>query len=47
LGLTPANQVLLVTTLLLSVVTCTTGRTNVLNGFIHLLMFVAYLTLIF
>jgi len=47
LGLTPANQVLLVTTLLLSTVTCTTGRTNVLNGFIHLLMFVAYVTLIF
>jgi Ca2+:H+ antiporter len=47
LGLSPANQVLLVATLLLSVVTCTTGRTNVLNGFIHLLMFVAYLVLIF
>jgi Ca2+:H+ antiporter len=47
LGLSPANQVLLATTLLLSVVTCTTGRTNVLNGFIHLLLFVAYFTLIF
>ena len=47
LGLTPANQVLLVTTLLLSTVTCTTGKTNVLNGFIHLLLFVAYLMLIF
>ena len=47
LGLSPAHQVLLATTLLLSVVTCTTGRTNVLNGFIHLLLFVAYFTLIF
>ena len=47
LGLTPANQVLLITTLLLSTVTYTTGRTNVLNGFIHLLLFVAYITLIF
>lgn len=47
LGLDPANQVILVTTLILSIVTCTTGRTNVLNGFIHLLLFVTYFTLIF
>ena len=47
LGLSPASQVLLATTLLLSVVTCTTGRTNVLNGFIHLLLFGAYFILLF
>lgn len=47
LGLDPANQVILVTTLVLSIITCTTGRTNVLNGFIHLLLFVTYFTLIF
>ena len=47
LGLTPPNQVLLITTLLLAIVTCTTGRTNVLNGVIHLLLFIAYIVLIF
>lgn len=46
-GLSPANQVLLAVTLIVSTLTCVTGRTNVLNGFIHLVLFVTYLVLVF
>jgi len=41
------NQVLLAVTLVLCVLTCTTGRTNVLNGLIHLLLFMGYFILMF
>jgi Ca2+:H+ antiporter len=47
LGLSPVNQILLLVTLAVSTLTCITGRTNVLNGFIHLVLFVAYFVLIF
>jgi Ca2+:H+ antiporter len=47
LGLSPVNQILLAITLAVSTLTCVTGRTNVLNGFIHLVLFVAYFVLIF
>jgi len=47
LGLTPVNQILLLVTLIVSILTCATGRTNVLNGLIHLVLFVAYFILIF
>lgn len=47
LGLSPVNQILLVVTLAVSTLTCITGRTNVLNGFIHLVLFAAYFILIF
>jgi Ca2+:H+ antiporter len=47
LGLTPVNQILLCATLIVSILTCTTGRTNVLNGLIHLVLFLAYFVLIF
>ena len=47
LGLSPVNQILLAITLVVSTLTCVTGRTNVLNGFIHLVLFVAYFVLIF
>ncbi len=47
LGLTPVNQILLAVTLIVSILTCATGRTNVLNGLIHLVIFLAYLILIF
>ena len=47
LGLSPASQVLLAVTLAVSTLTCVTGRTNVLNGLIHLVLFVAYFVLIF
>ena len=47
LGLSPTGQILLVVTLAVSTLTCFTGRTNVLNGFIHLVLFVAYFVLVF
>jgi len=47
LGLSPVNQLLLAVTLAVSTLTCVTGRTNVLNGFIHLVLFITYAVLIF
>ena len=47
LGLSPVNQILLVLTLAVSTLTCIAGRTNVLNGFIHLVLFAAYVILMF
>ena len=47
LGLSPVSQLLLAITLAVSALTCVTGRTNVLNGLIHLVLFVAYFVLIF
>jgi Ca2+:H+ antiporter len=47
LGLEPANMVLLLLTLAVSMLTFALERTNVLQGAIHLLLFVAYLILIF
>ena len=47
LGLSPSDQVMLVLTLLTSMLTFGGGRTNVLQGTVHLSLFVAYLLLIF
>jgi Ca2+:H+ antiporter len=47
LGLDPANMTLLVLTLGLSTLTFASSRTNVLQGAVHLLLFLAYLMLIF
>ena len=47
LGLNPANMTLLVLTLVLSTLTFGSSRTNVLQGAVHLLLFLAYLMLIF
>jgi Ca2+:H+ antiporter len=47
LGLSPSDQVMLVLTLLTSMLTFGGGRTNVLQGTVHLGLFVAYLLLIF
>ncbi len=47
LGLQGGNVPLLVLTLAVSVVTFASGRTNVLQGCIHLLLFAAFLLLIF
>ena len=47
LGLEPVNQVLLVTTLAVTTLSCLTGHTNVLNGFVHLVLFVVFFILIF
>jgi Ca2+:H+ antiporter len=47
LGLDPADSVLLVLTLGVSALTFTSNRTNVLLGAVHLLLFLAYVMLIF
>ena len=47
LGLSPADMVLLVTTLMVCKVTFSSGRTNVLHGATHLVLFVVYLFLMF
>jgi Ca2+:H+ antiporter len=47
LGLENANLVMLPLTLVLSVVTFASGRTNILQGAVHLLLFAAYIMLVF
>lgn len=47
LGLDPVDQVMLLLTLLLSTLTFSRSRTNVLLGAVHVLLFLAYLMLIF
>jgi Ca2+:H+ antiporter len=47
LGLSPEDQVMLVLTLLISMLTFGSGRTNVLQGTVHLGLFLGYLLLIF
>jgi len=47
LGLEPLEIALLAVTLLLSVVSFGTGRTTVLQGIVHLILFASYIVLIF
>lgn len=47
LGVEHANMVLLLLTLALSILTFASGRTNVLQGLVHLLLFATFLLLIF
>lgn len=47
LGLQNSSFMMLMLTLILSVVTFASGRTNVLQGAVHMLLFVAYVLLIF
>lgn len=47
LGLDPVEMVLLILTLLVSTVNFGTGRTNVLQGAVHLILFMSYIVLIF
>ena len=47
LGLDPANTVLLLLTLAVTVLTFSSARTNVLLGAVHVLLFLAYVMLIF
>jgi Ca2+:H+ antiporter len=47
LGLEPAPSILLALTLLVSTLTFATGRTNILYGFVHMVIFVAFLFLTF
>ena len=47
LGLVSANNLLLAVTLAVSVVTFASGRTNILQGAVHVMLFAAFLMLIF
>jgi len=47
LGLAPANDLLLALTLAVSVVTFASGRTSVLQGAVHIVLFAAFVMLIF
>jgi len=47
LGLDAANMILLVLTLGVSTLTFASARTNVLLGAVHLLLFLAYLMMVF
>ncbi len=47
LGLNKADNVLLLLTLAISVVTFASGRTNILQGAVHVMLFAAFLMLIF
>ena len=47
LGLSGANDVLLLLTLAVSVVTFSSGRTNILQGAVHVVLFGAFLLLVF
>jgi Ca2+:H+ antiporter len=47
LGLQNSSFMMLLLTLMLSVVTFASGRTNILQGAVHMLLFVAYVLLIF
>ncbi|MBK9083365.1 MAG: ionic transporter y4hA [Rhizobiales bacterium] len=47
LGLAPSNVALLVVTMFASVITFSTGRTNVLYGAVHLVLFAAFVFLAF
>ncbi len=47
LGLNGADGMLLILTFAVSTLTFTSGRTNVLQGMVHLLLFLAYIVLIF
>jgi Ca2+:H+ antiporter len=45
LGLSPKEMVLLALTFFVSLLTLSTGRTNVLQGAVHLMIFAAFLFL--
>ncbi len=47
LGVEHSDLVLLPLTLVVSIVTFASGRTNILQGAVHTLLFVAYLVLLF
>ena len=47
LGLDPVPRLLLLLTLFLSFITFSSGRSNVLQGVIHLILFLAYIVLLF
>jgi len=47
LGVQNGEMVMLLLTLFLSAITFTSGRTNILQGLVHVLLFLAYILLIF
>ena len=47
LGLSPSYMTLLAVTLGSCIVTFGQGQTNILQGFVHLLLFIAYIVLMF
>lgn len=47
LGLAPANMMMLVLTFFVSILTLGSGRTNAMQGLVHLLLFLTYVVLIF
>lgn len=47
LGLDPLDELMLILTLLVSIVTFASGRTSILHGAVHLVIFLAWLVLIF
>ena len=47
LGLDPVKQLLLIVTLAVSIVNFGSGRTNLLQGFVHLVLFAGYVIVIF
>jgi Ca2+:H+ antiporter len=47
LGIQNAQEVLLLLTLFVSAITFTSGRTNILQGLVHALLFLAYIVLLF
>lgn len=47
LGLNPVDSIMLMLTLLMSVLTFSNGRTNVLQGMLHLLIFATFIVLIY
>ena len=47
LGLEPVDTLLLLLTLACALLTYASGRTNILQGAIHLLLFCSYIVLIF
>jgi Ca2+:H+ antiporter len=46
LGLDPRDMVLLVMTMLVSLTTFGTGRTNILSGMVHALIFAVFIFLV-
>ena len=47
LGLDPREMVLLLMTLVLSMLTFGTGRTNILFGLVHMLVFAVFIFMVF
>lgn len=46
-GLNPVDSILLATSLIASMLTFSTTRTNIIHGIVHLILFVTYLVMVF